>query len=151
MRHLILGHRLGVSSRPRPSDVLVSGLALALIPRAARVGVEKDWQAVSDAIKARLAELDMTQAELAQRAGVSLETVRELQHNLRPRRRNPRTLAAVSTALDWPEDRLAVIVAGKDPSGMLDADPVVAELAAIHAALAGISSRLDAIERKLRD
>ncbi len=110
----------------------------------------KDWQAVSVAIKARLEELGMTQAELAHRAGVALETVRELQHNLRPRRRSPRTLTAVSRALDWPDDRLAVLAAGGDPDDTRDLlDPVFSELAAIHAVLDGVNSRLEAIERRL--
>jgi transcriptional regulator with XRE-family HTH domain len=114
--------------------------------------VGKDWQAVSDAIKARLAELGMTQADLAHRAGVALETVRELQHNLRPRRRSPRTLSAVSTALDWPEDRLAVLAAGGDPdSDHALSDPVLSELEAVHAVLDGINSRLEAIERRLEE
>ena len=53
--------------------------------------MSKDWQAVSDAISTRLDELEMTQAELSHRAGVALETVRELHRNLKPRRRSPRT------------------------------------------------------------
>ena len=64
----------------------------------------KDWEAVAAAIRSRMAEIDMTQAELASRAGVALMTVRELQQNLTPRRRNPRTLAAVSEALGWPAE-----------------------------------------------
>ena len=44
----------------------------------------KDWDAVAAAIRGRLVDLDMTQADLAGRAGVALMTVRELQHNLSP-------------------------------------------------------------------
>jgi transcriptional regulator with XRE-family HTH domain len=111
--------------------------------------VTKDWQAVSDAIKARLDELDMTQAELAHRANVALETVRELQHNLRPRRRSPRTLTALAQALGWPDNHLAAIAAGEDPDDPDANDPVLAELGTIRAALTTITSRLDAIERRL--
>jgi len=113
--------------------------------------VPKDWQAVSDAIQARLTELDMTQAELAHRAGVALETVRELQLNLRSRRRSPRTLVAVSQALGWPSDHLAVIADGGRPDDPDAGDPVLAELDAIKEVLTGITARLDTIERRLAD
>ena len=73
----------------------------------------KDWDAVATAIRARMTEIDMTQADLAARAGVALMTVRELQQNLTPRRRNPRTLSAVSEALGWPADQLARILDGQ--------------------------------------
>jgi hypothetical protein len=113
--------------------------------------VAKNWQAVADAIVARLDELDMTQADLSHRAGVALETVREMQHNLRPRRRNPRTLAAVSKALGWPEGRLAALADGELAEGTDGPDPVQGQLAVITAALASITERLDAIERRLPD
>lgn len=111
----------------------------------------KDWQGVADAIASRLIELDMTQAELQHRAGVALETVRELQHNLRPRRRSPRTLAAVSEALGWPSDHLAAIADGLNPDDPDAGDPVLAELGTIKDALTVITGRLDAIERRLAD
>lgn len=111
--------------------------------------MSKDWDAVATAIKNRLAELDMTQAELAARAGVALMTVRELQHNLKPRRRNPRTLAAVSEALGWPSDQIARILDREHPPGPDANDPVVAELDALKADLVSVLRRLDAIERRL--
>ncbi|MFC7612322.1 helix-turn-helix domain-containing protein [Actinokineospora soli] len=43
--------------------------------------MSKDWQAVADAINARLDELEMTQKELADRSGVSVATLRQLQKN----------------------------------------------------------------------
>jgi transcriptional regulator with XRE-family HTH domain len=109
----------------------------------------KDWDAVAAAIRTRLTELDMTQAELAARAGVALMTVRELQHNLQPRRRSPRTLSAVSEALGWPGDQLARILDGaRVPDADAD-DPVLAELDAVKADLVSVVLRLDAIERRL--
>lgn len=113
--------------------------------------MSKDWQAVSAVIKSRLADLDMTQAELSQRAGVALETVRELQHNLRPRRRSPRTLGAVSEALGWPAEHLAAIAAGEDPEDPDGDDPVLNELDRINDTLTHITDRLDTIERQLAD
>jgi transcriptional regulator with XRE-family HTH domain len=111
--------------------------------------VAKDWDAVAIAIRGRLVDLDMTQADLAARAGVALMTVRELQHNLKPRRRSPRTLAAVSEALGWPADQLTRIVEGQAAPDVDADDPVLAELDAIRADLRGIVRRLDAIERRL--
>lgn len=111
--------------------------------------MSKDWQAVSTAIKSRLEELDMTQAELSHRAGVALETVRELQHNLRPRRRSPRTLGSVSEALGWPSNHLAAIADGQNPDDPDASDPVLSELDKINETLMNVTARLDAIERQL--
>nr|WP_211177083.1 XRE family transcriptional regulator [Pseudonocardia acidicola] len=91
----------------------------------------------------------MTQAELAARAGVALMTVRELQHNLKPRRRSPRTLTAISEALGWPSDQLARVLDGERPPDVDAEDPVIAELDAIKADLVSVVRRLDAIERRL--
>lgn len=126
------------------------GATVGADTRSAGEPMTKDWQAVATAISARLTEIDMTQSELAQRADVALETVRELHHNLRARRRSPRTLAALSQALGWPDDHLMTIADGTEPSG----DPtgthqVLAELADIREALSAISTRLDGIERRL--
>lgn len=113
------------------------------------VRVAKDWDAVADAIKARLVELDMTQAELAGRAGVALMTVRELQHNLQPRRRSPRTLATISEALGWPGDHIARILEGDQVSDPDADDPVLAELDGLRADVTALVRRIDAIERRL--
>jgi transcriptional regulator with XRE-family HTH domain len=125
--------------------------ALTSEPKSAarEVRVAKDWDAVAAAIRARLVEIDMTQADLAARAGVALMTVRELQHNLQPRRRNPRTLAAVSEALGWPGDQLARILEGQSAVDVDKDDPVLAELDAVKEDLTAIYRRLDAIERRL--
>lgn len=110
----------------------------------------KDWDAVGAAIRARMVEIDMTQADLAARAGVAMMTVRELQQNLKTRRRSPRTMAAVSEALGWPADQLARILDGHQPAASADeGDPVVAELDELKADLHAIVRRIDAIERRL--
>lgn len=109
----------------------------------------KDWDAVAAAIRARMTEIDMTQADLAARAGVALMTVRELQHNLQPRRRNPRTMAAVSEALGWPGDQLARVLGGQSTTDVDQDDPVLAELESVRADLSAVVQRLDAIERRL--
>jgi len=110
----------------------------------------KDWQAVADAIAARLVELDMTQSELAQRADVALETVRELHHNLRTRRRSPRTLSVLSQTLGWSDDHLLNLAAGEPPGNRSAGEGhILAELASIRETLAGIGARLDSIEHRL--
>lgn len=105
----------------------------------------KDWEAVAAAIRARLEELDMTQAELAHRAGVAPETVRELRNNLQPRRRQPRTLAAVSEALNWPPEYLTSVLRGAQLDSPVGAD----ELGAIHDELTSIAGRLTDIAGRL--
>ncbi len=111
--------------------------------------MEKDWDAVASAIQRRLTDIDMTQADLAARAGVALMTVRELQHNLQSRRRSARTLAAVSSALGWPDDHLARIADGQTVVDVDAGDPVLAELDGIKEDLRSIFQRLDAIEDRL--
>lgn len=112
-----------------------------------------EWSAVALAIKTRLAELGWTQQELSQRSQVSVATIRQLQNDTSSaRRRNPRTLTALSEALGWSPDHLAAVADGRDPAEDPDADdPIVAELATIKESLAIMSSRLDAIEQQLAD
>lgn len=59
----------------------------------------EDWAAVARAIDTRLAELNWRQREFAERAQVSVAIVRELHRNTAQRRRNARTLEALSLAL----------------------------------------------------
>jgi len=107
--------------------------------------VQQDWQAVGTAIGARLDEQGMTMTELAARAGVSLTTIRELVHVLNTRRRQPRTLAAVSTALGWPEDHL-----GKVLRGTVTAAPVnPSELPDLATRVRAVEERLSEIEKRL--
>ncbi|GAA4207496.1 hypothetical protein [Actinocatenispora rupis] len=107
-----------------------------------------NWEAVSVAMTDRMAELDLTQADVAHKAGVALMTVRELQRNLRPRRRNPRTLAAVSEALSWPRSRLEDLANGARGEGA-DARSgrnLAQELDALRQDLRDLSARVDEIE-----
>jgi transcriptional regulator with XRE-family HTH domain len=111
----------------------------------------RDWAAVAEAMKSRLAELDMTQAELIQRSRLAPMTIRELLFNTAQRRRSDQTLAALSEALGWPPDYLRAVAEGSEPGDPDANDPVLAELADLKDAVAAITSRLDAIEQLLAD
>jgi transcriptional regulator with XRE-family HTH domain len=123
---------------------------LELKPERSREGrMARDWGAVAEALKARLAELDMTQAELVHRSGLAPMTIREVLFNKAERRRSPQTLAALSEALGWPSGYLQAVSEGRDPGNPDADDPVMAELAAMKDAVSAINARLDAIEQQL--
>jgi hypothetical protein len=113
----------------------------------------EDWDAVAAAINARMRELRMTQMEVAAKSSVSIATIRELQHNTAPRRRNPRTLAAISTALRWPSDHLERVgrgdATGEDvgPAPSAEFVQVMAHLDAIQDQLHSMSQRVDHLEQ----
>lgn len=80
--------------------------------------------------------------ELASRSGVSLTTVRELVHVLNTRRRQPRTLASLSTALGWPSDHLGSVLRGRAA-----ATPEKDHLPAVRRELDELRERVAALER----
>ena len=114
---------------------------------------DEDWDAVALVIQNRLAETRATQMDVAARARVSLTTLRELQHNLNPRRRRPQTLAAVSEALGWPADYLARVLHGKPAEAHRDeiVDPMLKALGELEQEIRALRARVDAIERQLAD
>ena len=107
----------------------------------------QDWSAVAKAIDARLNELGWRQRELAERAQVSVAIVRELQRHTAQRRRNARTLEALSLALGWHREHLNAVLNGRTPQPgqnvPLPPDAVASRLASIEARLRGIEGRLD--------
>ena len=113
----------------------------------------RDWQAVADAIDQRLRELDMSQLELIQQSGVAPMTVRELHKNSAQRRRSPRTLAALSTALGLPDSYLLDVSKGERPTRHLreQQDPVLIAVEEIRGELRSIRSRLEELERQVGD
>ncbi len=110
-----------------------------------------DWDAVARVISDRLSDMRMTQMDLASRAQLSLTTVRELQHNLNPRKRRPQTLATVSEALGWPSNYLSEVLAGRKPAAHADevSDPVLAMLKVLEREVGALRHRVDEIERQL--
>ena len=107
--------------------------------------MEQDWEAVGGALSARLDERGMTMTELATKAGVSLTTVRELVHVLNTRRRQPRTLSALSEALGWPPDHLGKVL--RNQILATPSDP--AEQGGLEARVRAVEERLAAIERHI--
>lgn len=110
-----------------------------------------DWAAVARAISDRLTEMRATQMEVAARARISLTTLRELQHNINPRRRRPQTLASLSEALGWPPDHLACVLHGDDVRAQdLGNKHATGEASAIEARLSSLARRIERIERHLK-
>ncbi|MGH4017221.1 MAG: XRE family transcriptional regulator [Pseudonocardiaceae bacterium] len=110
--------------------------------------MQQDWTAVANAIDTRLAELNWRQRELAERAQVSVAIVRELHRNTAQRRRNTRTLEALSLALGWHPEHLNALLRGRTPPERGEpetppVDPVAARLTSIDRRLAAIEQRLD--------
>ncbi|GLW90290.1 XRE family transcriptional regulator [Actinokineospora globicatena] len=75
----------------------------------------RNWNAVARTISARARELELSQLALAERSQVASATIRELQYNTVQRRRNTRTLEALSVALELHPGHLFAILTGRTP------------------------------------
>lgn len=104
--------------------------------------MSEDWAAVARAINERVNMLGWRQRELAERSHVSQAIVRELQHHTVERRRSPRTLESLSTALDWHPQHLEAVLDGRRP-------PQRDEPVSDHEAT--VRSRLDALDERLQE
>lgn len=111
--------------------------------------MSKDWDAVAEAMKQRLAELDMTQAALVRQTGLAPMTVRELLFNEKPRKRSPRTLEAVSTALRWQADHLTTVLEGGTPRDT-PATEEHGDIARLTEEVADLRTRVAALEEDMR-
>jgi hypothetical protein len=113
----------------------------------------EDWDAVARAIAARLTDTRTTQMDVASRAQVSLTTLRELQHNLNPRRRRPQTLTAISEALGWPPGYLDQVLRGHTPQPHPDevSDPILHAIDDLGQEIRALRTRVEEIERQLTD
>ena len=118
--------------------------------------MEEDWTAVAKAIAARASELDLRQKDLAERSGVSLAIIREIQQDRIQRRRNPRTLEALSLALGWHAQHLAAVLHGEDPPARgapagipLAQDRALVLLDAILRELRGLRTQVGALTRRI--
>jgi len=144
--------------RPAPADRLSGHGGSTAGPAQPRVYTARghadgeDWGGVAVALNERMAALRVGQQELAGRSGVSVSTLRQLQHGASRRVQN-KTLTAIATALDWPPDHLtAVLLRGRPATSDAapDGDPVAGGLARIEAQLTDVRERLAAVEALLR-
>lgn len=118
--------------------------------------MKEDWSAVAEAVNARAAELALKQRELAEKSGVSLAIVREIQQGRIERRRNPRTLEALSIALDWHPQHLTAVLNGQNPpeadatAAPVD-NPVIPLLNTIIREIRGLRAQLGTLTNRLDD
>lgn len=114
----------------------------------------ENWTAVSREINSRADALGLKQKELAERSGVSPAIVREIQQNRIHRRRNPRTLEALSGALQWHPQHLTAVLAGIRPpdAGEVPApsqDPVLAALNTLVKEMRGLRAQVGALSNRI--
>ena len=105
-------------------------------------GDPENWAAVARAVSDRVRELGWRQRELAERSHVSAAVVREIQRHTVERRRSPRTLQALSTALGWEPEHLDRLLRARAHQA---GDHTAADSAA------ALWSRLDSLESRLTE
>jgi DNA-binding Xre family transcriptional regulator len=115
----------------------------------------EDWGAVAAVVNERMAARRVGQQELAQLSGVSVSTLRQVQHGAGRRVQN-KTLTAISRALGWPDDHLSAILLNSSSTPPSRADTNQANnsqtaetLNRLETHLNDISQRLAAIERAI--
>ncbi|TCJ40788.1 XRE family transcriptional regulator [Parafrankia sp. BMG5.11] len=106
----------------------------------------EDWAAVAMALNERMARRRIGQQDLARLSGVSVSTLRELQHGAGRRVQN-KTLASIARALEWPDDHLIqVLLSGPPLEDRGATEPTGRE---ILTALARVEDRLTEIVTRL--
>ncbi len=105
----------------------------------------EDWAAVAAVLNERMARRRIGQQDLARESGVSVSTLRELQHGAGRRVQN-KTLTAIARALDWPDNHLIDVLLAGTPTG---SEPTGDPGREILAALARVEDRLGEIARRL--
>jgi transcriptional regulator with XRE-family HTH domain len=99
----------------------------------------EDWHAVADAVRARRIELGMKERQdLAERAGVHLNTIGRIERAVPSTRRSP-SWAKIEAALAWPPGHVLAIAEGRGgqpsiipaPAAAVIRDAVLAAVATI--------------------
>lgn len=106
-----------------------------------------NWEAVARAVNDRMTERGISQRELAERSGVSPATLRQIQQGV-PRQRSRSTLAAISRALGFPDDRLREVSMDGRPTEerrAVDASPV----SELRRELTDLRKRVETLEAHL--
>ncbi|MEU5695449.1 helix-turn-helix transcriptional regulator [Actinosynnema sp. NPDC020468] len=111
--------------------------------------MSEDWAAVAKAINQRVNELGWRQRELAERSHVSQAIVREIQHHVVERRRSPRTLESLSTAMGLHPQHLEAVLHGRKPPE--PSEPVADPTDTLWSRLDGLEDRLTEITERLDD
>lgn len=114
----------------------------------------EDWAAVAREVNRRADSLGLRQKDIAERSGVSLAIIREIQQNKTQRRRNPRTLEALSVALQWHPQHLSAVLAGIEPPDAVSesarpADPVAAALDTVIREIRGLRAQIGTLTRRI--
>ena len=104
-----------------------------------------EWAAVASAVNDRMHERGLTQRELAERSGVSVATLRKIQHGT-PQARSRSTLANVSRALGFRDDYLWRITMDAPAAAHGPAD--TSAIDDLRSDLAELRKRVDAIEAR---
>jgi DNA-binding XRE family transcriptional regulator len=136
---------------------LLAGIVVALVSaarRSAEEWVTDDWVAVATAIKERRAELGLTQTALGELAQVSKQTIGDLENARVRSRRSPRTLEAVSVALEWHQGHLAAVRVGLSPPRVGEPvprsdDDITGHISVVEHYLRKLLDRVDNIDDRL--
>lgn len=103
------------------------------------------WDAVAKVVNDRMAERQISQRELAEKAQIGVSTLRSIQAG-EDRERSRTTLGALSRALGFPEDHLlkvsqggAAVPSSSDPT----LESLQEEIAELRQRVQSIESRLD--------
>jgi len=113
----------------------------------------EDWPAVAAALNERMAARRIGQQELATLSGVSVSTLRTLQHGASRRVQN-KTLEAICRALEWPADHLTSILVTQQPVSRpapADDGDLRVILARIEGHVRSLADRVADIEKDVRE
>lgn len=103
-----------------------------------------EWARVGAAVRERREGLGLTQLQLATQAGVSESMVRVLETARRTSYRGG-NLRAIARALNWPDDAIDRVLAGRPPDERLsppDERPLTDRLEALEAEVARLRAEL---------
>jgi transcriptional regulator with XRE-family HTH domain len=104
----------------------------------------RHWADVAAIVNDRMTIRGLSQRELAERSGLSLVTLRKIQHGV-DQARNRSTLAGLSRALGFPEDHLWRVAM----EGRAAAEQAGDETGALRREVADLQRRVAAIESRL--
>jgi transcriptional regulator with XRE-family HTH domain len=89
------------------------------------------WERLGHDVRARRTELGLTQSEVADRGGPSVETLRTVENN-RAGRLSPRMRRALERVLRWQSGGIDAVLAGGSAVRAADAGRALPEAGAVH-------------------